>query len=375
MVNKERIVKEFMELVKIDSESKNERKIADYLIGKLKELNLDITEDDAGAKISGNAGNIIVELPGKITGKKIMFSAHMDTVQPGVGIEPIQTPDGLIKSKGETILGADDKGGIAAILEMLRVLTAEGNSLEYGPLQVIFTIAEEGGLHGAKNLQPQLIKADFAYVLDSGGSPGNIVIQGPAQNQIYATITGKAAHAGMAPQEGINAIQIAARGIARMKIGRIDEETTANIGVIKGGKATNIVPDKVVLEGEARSLDRKKLTAQCKHMEECLLRAAQELGGEVEIKIENIYPEISLPKDGQVVQVAKRAAEKLNFPVALNKTGGGSDANIFNGYGIPTANLGIGMEKVHTTEEYIKIEDLVKTAQYLIEIVKVASEI
>jgi len=369
MVNKNRIIEEFMEMTKIDSETRNEREIADYLRLKLESLGLDVFEDDAGSKIGGNAGNIIAQLPGKNNIKKILFSCHMDTVQPGKGIEPILV-EGIIKSQGDTILGADDKAGISAILEMLRVIKEE--EIEYGPLQIIFSVAEEGGLHGAKNLDPKHINAQLAYVLDSSGPAGHMVIQGPAQNQVDAVITGKAAHAGMAPEEGINAIQIAARAIARMKIGRVDEETTSNIGVIKGGKATNIVPDKVWLEGEARSLNRDKLDKQSQHMKECLLRAAEELGGQVDVKINLNYPEICLSEDDEVITIAKMAAKNLGFAIVLEKTGGGSDANILSGYGISTLNIGIGMEKVHTTDEFITVENLVNNARFLVEIVKAA---
>ncbi|MFZ5943426.1 MAG: M20/M25/M40 family metallo-hydrolase [Bacillota bacterium] len=371
MVNEKRIVQEFMELVKIDSETRNERKIADYLTNKLQSLGLEVFEDDTGGKIGGNAGNLIAMLKGKKDGPTIVFSAHMDTVQPGVGVQPIIVGN-AIKSKGDTILGSDDKAGIAAILELLEVIN--GGGIDHVPLQIIFTVAEEGGLHGAKNLNPQNIKGDFAYVLDSGGSAGHVVIQGPAQNQLEIVVTGKAAHAGMAPQEGINAIQIAARGIARMRLGKIDEETTANIGIIRGGKATNIIPDKVEIEGEARSLNEDKLEQQCNHMTECLIRAQEELGGKVDVQIIPSYPSIKIDEEEEVISIAQKAAQNLGFPFSLDKTGGGSDANILNGYGIPTANLGIGMEKVHTTEEYITIDNLVKNAEYLVEIVKVASE-
>jgi len=295
----------------------------------------------------------------------------MDTVQPGKNVIPVKE-NGIIKTESETILGADDKAGICAILEMLKTIIEE--KIEHSGIQVIFTVAEEGGLFGVKSLNSEEITADLAYVLDSSGSAGHIVIQGPAQKQIIATIIGKAAHAGMAPEEGINAIQIAARGIARMQLGRIDEETTANIGIIKGGKATNIIPDKVQLEGEARSLNRDKLDQQCEHMVNCLERSVSELGGKLETKVELIYPEISLSKTDPVVEIAKKAAENLAFPVSFDKSGGGSDANIFNGYGIPTANLGIGMEKVHTTEEFITVENLIRNAQYVLEIVKVVAE-
>ena len=372
LVNRERIIEEFMELVQIDSETRKEREINNYLKNKLEALGLTVFEDEAGEKIGGNAGNLIAELPGKKEGLRVLLCAHMDTVQPGKGVKPI-LENGIIRSQGETILGADNKSGICAILEMLRVIKEE--NLEHGPIQIVFTVAEEGGLNGSKNLDQKLLKADLAYVLDSDGSAGEIIVQAPAQKSLLAKIKGKAAHAGIAPEEGVSAIQIAARGIAKMKLGRIDEETTANIGVIKGGKATNIIPDLVELEGEARSLKREKLEKQCQHMVDCLQQAAQELGGQIEAKVELVYPEINLDEKEMVVLLAKKAAENLGFPVKLEKTGGGSDANILNGYGIPTANLGCGMKKVHTTEEYITVEDLVKNPQYLVEIIKVAAQL
>lgn len=371
MINKDRVVNEFLELVQINSETKNEREIADVLTKKLKNLGLEVFEDDAGEKIGGNAGNIIGTLAGKKEGVHILFSAHMDTVKPGNGVKPIIN-EGVIYSQGDTILGADDKSGIVAILEMLRVIQEE--KINHIPIQVIFTIAEEGGLFGSKNLNPENIKGDFAYILDSNGSAGHIVIEGPAQNHIEAIVKGKKAHAGIAPEEGVSAIQVAARGLARMKLGRIDEETTANIGIINGGIATNIVPDRVELQGEARSLNREKLMEQSKHMEACLEKACQELGGKVQTTVELVYPEIKLRAEEQVVKIAVEAANNLGLPVSLEKTGGGSDANILNGYNIPTANLGCGMENVHTSDEFITIENLVKNPQFLVEIIRVASK-
>jgi tripeptide aminopeptidase len=370
MINKDRVINEFLELVKIDSETGHEREIADFLTEKLKSLGLEVIEDDAGQKIGGSAGNLIAFLRSKKEGPTVLFSAHMDTVKPGKGVVPVIEND-IIRSQGDTILGADDKSGIVAILEMLRVIQEE--KINHVPIQVIFTIAEEGVLFGAKNLNPANIKGDFAYILDSNGSAGNIVIEGPAQNHINITVKGKKAHAGLSPEEGVSAIQVAARGLARMKLGRIDEETTANIGIIKGGIANNIIPDKVEMDGEARSLNREKLDKQTEHMVECLEKACQELGGEFTTKIELVYPEIKLNEQEQVVKIAMEAANNLGFPVTLTKTGGGSDANILNGYGIPTANLGCGMENVHTSDEFITVENLIKNPQYLVEIIKVIS--
>lgn len=370
MYNEERLINLFLDLVKIDSESGNEREIADFLKNIFKKLEIDVQEDNAGERINGNAGNLIASLKGNCPGAKLLFLAHMDTVQPGKQVQPIRE-EGIIKSSGDTILGGDDKAGIACIIEMLQIIKEQ--KLDHPNIQIIFTVGEESGLLGAKALDTNILQGDIAYVLDNSGSPGHITVQGPAQKEIIANIKGKTAHAGVAPEKGINAIQVAARGLARMKLGRIDEETTANIGKIKGGTATNIVPDVVILEGEARSINLEKLEKQCQHMIECLERGSRELGGKVEIEVKQIYSAINIDKEHQVVKIAKKAAENLGFPVSLEKSGGGSDANIINGYGIPTVNLGIGMEKVHTKEEFIKEEDLIKTVCYLIEILKVAA--
>ncbi|MBM7854705.1 tripeptide aminopeptidase [Desulfohalotomaculum tongense] len=371
MINRERVVEEFLELVKIDSPSGHEREIARVLKRKLTDLGFEVYEDNAGGQVGASAGNLIAALPGSGKGPVLFLCAHMDTVEPGRNINPV-IKDGVITSQGETVLGADDKAGIAAILEAVR--TIKENNIEHGGLEVIFTIWEEGGLKGSKALDYSKIKAKMGYVLDSDGEPGTIIITAPAQNSIVATIKGKAAHAGQCPEDGINAIQVASRAIAKMKLGRIDEETTANIGIIRGGKATNIVPDNIYLEGEARSLSLEKLEAQTKHMCQVLQQEAEAAGAEIKIDVEKQYHTINLSADDRVVQLAVEAAETLGLKPVLTGTGGGSDANIFNGKGFACANLGIAMNKVHTTEESIKVEDLCKMAEYVTEIVKAANK-
>lgn len=370
MINQERLVAEFLELVKIDSPSGQEREIADVLKQKLTQMGCQVYEDQAGGQVGGAAGNIIARLPGEGKGPMLLFSAHMDTVEPGKGVEPVIEGD-VISSAGDTVLGGDDKAGIAAILEAVRVIQEQ--NIHHSGLEIVFTIWEEGGLRGAKSLDYSKIKSKLAYVLDSDGDPGTIIVTAPAQNSIVATIKGKAAHAGQCPEEGINAIQVAAQAIAQMNLGRIDEETTANIGIIKGGKATNIVPDSTYIAGEARSLDPNKLQAQTDHMVNVLRHHANRAGAELIIEVEEEYQVINLEEDHPVVQYAVTAAKELGLKPALGSTGGGSDANIFNGRGLACANLGIGMNKVHTVEENIKISDLTKIAELVVEIVKVAN--
>lgn len=372
MNNVNRIIDEFLELVQVDSVSGKERRIADLLIKKLTDLGLEVKEDSAGKKVGGEAGNVIGRLPGTGAGPVLVLCAHMDTVQPGCGVQPVME-DGLIRSSGNTILGADDKAGIVAILEVLRMVRQ--NNIEHGGLEVTFTIWEEGGLFGAKNLDYNLISAQVGFVLDSNGQPGTIVTRAPSQDHIGAVIRGRAAHAGINPEDGINAIQVAAYAIAQMKVGRIDHETTSNIGLISGGKAVNIVPDSVTIEGEARSLSTEKRLLQTRQMCSAIEEAAEKYGAVADIVTETLYPDYELAADSLPVRIAVKAARNLGLKSHLVKTGGGSDANIFNSKGIAAAVIGIGMKKVHTTEEYIKIADLVENARYLFEIVKVAQKI
>lgn len=372
VINAERVIKEFMELVRVDSVSGQERKLADLLKARLESLGLEVREDDAGKKLNTTAGNLIGRLPGTVAGgEAILLCAHMDTVEPGAGVAPV-LENGMIKSSGETILGADDKAGITAILEVLRVI--KENNIPHGDIEVAFTVWEEGGLLGAKNIDFDSLKAKMGFVLDCDGPAGTIIVQAPSQDRISATVRGRAAHAGISPEEGINAIVVASKAIAAMKLGRIDDETTANIGVIAGGKAINIVPDAVTIKGETRSLTASKRETQTRSMVAALEDTARANGTRADVVVETIYPDFRLGDQDRVVMIAARAARQLGLTPRLVKTGGGSDANIFNNRGIAVANLGIAMQKVHTTDEYIRSEDLVSNARYLLEIISVVQD-
>lgn len=368
MVSRDRLAELFLELVQIDSVSRNERMLAEYLTSRLEELGFAVYEDEAGRAIGGSAGNLVAHLPGKVDGAgSILFCAHMDTVEPGRRVKP-RVKDGVVYSSGETILGADDKAGIAAILEAVRVVQEKG--VKYPPIEVVFTVAEEVGLLGSKNLDTGLLKSGMGFVLDCDGSPGKIIVRAPSQDRIVARVHGRAAHAGINPEDGINAIQAASYGITCLRLGRIDDETTANIGVIRGGLATNIVPDRVDLEGETRSLvDAKRMAMTeeiCRNLEEGVRRK----GGRIEIAVETVYRAFKLDPDAPPVRLAMQAADQLGLKPYLEQSGGGSDANIFNAAGIPTANLACGMRKVHSTEECLELNDLVDTARLVLEIIK-----
>ncbi len=369
MVDAKRIIEEFLELVNIDSVSGKERLVADLLINKLTALGLEVIEDGAGGKVGSVTGNIIGKLPGNGRGPALLLCAHMDTVEPGCGIRPL-LEEGVIRSAGDTVLGADDKAGITTILEVLRMIRE--NQIQHGDLEVVFTIWEEGGLFGAKNLDYHLLQAKNGFVLDSDGAPGTIITRAPSQDRIGAVIKGKAAHAGINPEEGINAIQVASHAISLMRLGRIDHETTSNIGIISGGKATNIIPDSVTVEGETRSLVAAKREALTEHICGTIRESAAKFNARVDIVTETLYTDFHLNEESLPVRLAVKAAGNLGLTAKLEKTGGGSDANIFNSRGIATAVLGIGMKKVHTTEEYISVDDLAGNARYLLEIVKAA---
>lgn len=368
MVNRERMVKEFIELIGIDSLSLQERKMADVLKAKLENMGYPVYEDDAGKKAGGNAGNLICTIKGSNSkAAPIILMAHMDTVVPGLN-KKHRIEDDIIKTDGTTILGGDDAAGIECILEALRVLKEDAAS--HGDIQVVLTIGEEIGLLGSKYLDYGRINAKYGFVLDGGGEIGEVAVSAPAQDKIDIIVKGKAAHAGMEPEKGISAIQLAASAISKMKLGRIDDETTANIGIISGGQATNIICDKVIIEAEARSRKSDKLRFQTQHMKECFEYAASEFGGHVEFKSESMYPSYRIADTDPIMQILKEAANDAGLILKPAPTGGGSDTNIINSKGIQAVDISVGMDKVHSVEEQIKIEDLVKAANFLVSIIK-----
>ncbi|MDB5084500.1 MAG: peptidase [Bacilli bacterium] len=357
-VNRQRLIQEFMELVQIDSESKQERSMADRIRQTLEPLGVVFEEDDAGTKLGGSTGNLIGRLPGTIDKPAILFTCHMDTVAPGKGVKPIRLED-RITSDGTTVLGSDDKAGVTALIEMVRVIKEQ--QLDHGPLVLLFTICEEIGLMGSRSLDPSVVEGiAYGFAFDSNGPIGDIVTQAPAQNRIEVVVHGKKAHAGVNPEAGISAIQVAAHAISKMKLGRVDNETTANIGIIGGGvpPATNIVIDRVEVVAEARSSNLNKLEEQTVHMRECFEQTAADFHTKADIQVFQMYSSISFPDDAEIVSIAKRAVTTIGRTPRTFRTGGGSDANVLNGLGLPTLNLAVGYENIHTVEEFIRLDDL-----------------
>ncbi|HHE37867.1 MAG TPA: M20/M25/M40 family metallo-hydrolase [Candidatus Cloacimonetes bacterium] len=365
------IIDYFISLVQIDSESKNEMEIALSLEADLQDLGAVVHFDKANEKTEGNVGNLYAYFPGKVEKEPILFCAHLDTVVPGNGVKPKIREDRII-SDGTTVLGSDDKSGIAEIVWAIKEL--KENNERLAPIEVLFTISEEIGLLGAKYLDYSMIKSKIGYALDAH-EIGEITIAAPSQNSMKYTVIGKEAHAGAEPEKGINAIKIAAEAISKMPMGRIDDETTCNVGVIKGGRATNIVPNKVKIKAEARSHNNEKLRILTKQMSETIKQTAEkykldDFQADVKIKVVEEYQAFKLDEEDHIVELVKKASENcgLNFKTSIS--GGGSDVNIFNRNGLKMGVLGTGMNKVHTVDEFILIKDLEDGARWIKEIIR-----
>lgn len=365
MLNKERLIKTFMDYVKIDSETKNEKAISEKIAQDLKDLGLEVYVDKAGEKAASNGNNVYCFLEGTKDLEPILFSAHMDTVTPGIGIEPYIDGE-YIKSKCETILGGDDKSGVVAIIEALRIIKEK--NLPHRPIEVVFSICEEGGLLGAKYIELDKIKSKRAVILDSGSSPAKIVIEAPSQNNIHAKIFGKPSHAGGNPEDGISAIMVLAEAVTNMKLLRIDSETTANIGTFKAVGATNIVSPFAEMIAEARSRSDEKLKEQTEHMIDCLQIAAEKYNAKLEYNVIEKYFSYRLDPEDELVEMVSNICKNMGLNVEKVASGGGSDANIYNRNGIKSINLGTGMEFAHTTDERLCIYDFVTVAKVVLEI-------
>lgn len=370
MIDQERLIDSFMNMVRMSSLSGQEGAFRNVLKSEFAALGIAAEEDNAGEILNGDSGNLLLKLPGTVEKPCLLLAAHMDTVVPGTDIKPVRGGDDVIRSEGNTILASDDKAGIAAILEAVKVILEKG--LDHPPLEILFTISEEQGLLGAKNFDFSRLQSRYGYVLDSGGEPGTIVVQSPCQNEIEYRVRGKAAHAGINPEDGLNAIQIMARALAAMPCGRIDEETTCNFGIIEGGMARNIVAEICRVKGEARSLNRAKLDQITDELLRIFKTEVEKNGGIAAAEVVLLYPETALAADDEVVRLAAQAAGKMGLPPKLLSTGGGSDASIINGNNIPCANLGIGMKSVHTSDEFISIKDLVNDARLVLGIIEEA---
>lgn len=368
VIQESRLVDLFKNLCLIDAPALRERECVDWTKHYLANMGLEVSEDDAGAKIGGNAGNVIAWLRGNLpNAPRVFLSAHFDTVEPTAGLV-IGEEHGVFFSKSDTILGADDKGGMAPAIEAVHALIESGE--EHGDICLLFSVAEEIGLKGADALDLEPLGLDFGYVLDTGPPVGSFVNRTATHDKLEVRIIGKPAHSGKDPENGINAITVAADAIAGMKLGRIGPETTANFGLISGGTAVNVVCPEVVLRGEARSTSEEELESQIDHMVMRFEESARRFGAEAHIDHRRHYRSYHVSEDSPVARVASAASRACGFEPAWRTTLGGSDANVFNAKGLPSIVVGTGMEKIHTHEERISRQDLVGTARICFELLR-----
>lgn len=352
----DRALSTFLALVRIDSPSQREADAAAYCIDELDSLGFDVRVDDSARITGSNTGNVIATLPGSRTDAAILvLSAHLDCVQPCEGVEPV-IEAGVVRSAGDTVLGGDDKVGVAAILEAARRLIESG--ARRPALRVVLTVAEETGLVGAKALDPQDATGDACLVLDADGEPGGIIISAPTHYTFKAVFTGRASHAGVAPEQGLSAIAMASRAVCAMELGRLDDKTTANIGSFVANGATNVVAASAIVTGECRSRDAARVELVRNAMDAAIKAAAAEFGGAVDVVWTREYAGFDFGEDSPLVRLACEACRDAGLTPRLESTGGGSDGNIFSAAGVPTLVLSCGMNDVHGTDESVKIADL-----------------
>ena len=394
-MNSKRLLNTFFELVKIDSPSRSEAQVAAYCENVLKKLGFSVTFDQSEKATGSDTGNIIAFLPGNTspyapdhasadtpghtpsaaaghapesTPGHIILSAHMDCVDPCKGVQPV-LDQGIVHSAGDTILGADDKAGIAAIFEAIQSLIEEGAPRP--SISVLLTTCEELSLLGSGALSEQsLPEGAPCFVFDAGGAPGTIIVGAPFHYTLEAIFTGKAAHAGAEPEAGISAIQAAAKAIADMQLGRLDETTTANIGIVKGGHEVNVIPDRCMIKGECRSLASDRVEACKAQMTKACEEAAEQVGASVQLSWTLDYPGVLYDKDDALVLALIAAAQDAELKPQIAISGGGADANILAAKGVSAITLGIGMTSYHSLEEHISLEDLEGTARFAKSIIR-----
>jgi tripeptide aminopeptidase len=368
MINVERLRRTFLELLAFNSPHGQERELSRFCAEILRDAGFVCQEDAAGNLIAQKAGTVP-------DARRIFFSAHTDTVEPTAGLV-VREEDGVFRTGGATILGADDEAGIVEILEGVRVL--EEQRIPHGDLQVILTTGEEVGLLGAKALAAEVIAGSTGFVFDASGPTGSIITAAPTHDVFSVRVAGRAAHAGFVPEKGVSALQIACRAVSRMQLGRIDPETTANAGTLHGGTANNVVAGEAYLTLEARSRNLDKLDAQVRHMTECLEEAAEFYGGQVEVDYQREYVGYSWSLEDAPVRMAaeawRRVSSRRQPEPHFRPTGGGSDANVFNARGVPAVVLSCGYIDAHSVHEHVALADLIAGAEWAIRIAETAAQ-
>lgn len=357
----------FLDLVRISSPTGRERGVAEYAARVLREAGCSVRFDDTQGVTGSDTGNVVAALAGTAPGMVVAFSAHMDCVDPCEGVEPVVV-DGVVRSAGDTVLGGDDKVGVAAALEAVRRLSESGEP--HAEVRVLLTVGEEQGLNGAKALSREDAAADVCLVLDADGPVGGVVTAAPTHYTFDARFIGKAAHAGVEPENGVSAIVMAADAITRMDLGRLDERTTANIGTVQGGSATNVVAPSCSVTGECRSRDRQKVEAVRAAMDAAMHDAAAAHSGSVEVAWTLAYEGFDVAATSSAIALVESACDDIGVTPHRFATGGGSDGNVIAALGVPTLVLATGMSKVHTTDEELAVSDLERLADLLVAVAR-----
>jgi len=363
-VSDARLLDTFLELVRIDSPPGYEAATARYCEAALSELGFEVRYDDSASVTYSDTGNLIATLPGTVPGI-LALSAHLDVVEPCRGIQPLVV-DGVISSTGPTVLGADDRVGLAAAIEAARRLVESGQP--HPGLKAIFTVQEEVGLLGAKSLCAEDVECDLCLVLDAAGTPGGIVVGAPTHYTFTAEFRGRACHAGVCPEQGVSAIAVAALAITRMHLGRLDDATTANIGSIRGGTVTNVVAGKCTLTGECRSLDPQRVEQVRAEMDSVMHSVAEESGASVEVTWKLEYRGFSQAAESAQTALVSAACRRAGYEPHTYRTGGGSDANILAEMGVPVLAMACGMEGVHGVDEQLAVADLEALVEIVVEV-------
>jgi len=357
-VDRDRALSTFLELVQIDSPTYEERPIMERIARELEALGLAVFNDRTGRD---GAGNLHARLPGTRPDRvPLLICAHTDTVEPGRRVSPV-VRDGVVRTDGRTILGADNKASCAAVLEAVR--TVVRHNLPHREVDLVFTWGEERGHAGAAAFDTSRLVATMGITLDDTADPGAITVAAPAYTSLLARFVGRAAHAGAAPEQGISAIVAAARAVGLMTLGRLDHETTANVGLIRGGTARNAVPGAAEIEGEARSLDNAKLARVVAALRDAAEQAARDTATALELTVKQEYAAYRWAESAPIVVEAMAAVRRAGLTPSLRVSGGGSDSNTFNEKGLQCLNVAIGMKEIHTVNEYIAVDDLARTSR------------
>jgi tripeptide aminopeptidase len=361
----------FLELCAIPSPPGDERAVSDKVRNCLEGLGLSVDEDDAGAQIGSTVGNLYSHLPGTATGLPVFFCAHLDTVPLDGRLEPVVV-DGVVRNAGGTILGSDNKAAVVVLLEAVKRISRQGRP--HAGIELVFTPKEEVGLQGAGAFDHTRLAAQTGFVYDQGAAIGEIVLGSPYGRTIDFRFHGRAAHAGMAPEEGRSAVAAAARAIADFRLGRLDHETSANVGLIEGGTGRNVIPEWCMLQAEVRSHDERKATELVREMLETAAFAASLADCELESDVRPSFPGYRFRETDGVVRLAAEGLRRAGFEPTYALSGGGADANVFNARGLACVNLANGMMEIHTPAEHIAVADLEAMVEVTLGLVDAARE-